>query len=391
MKKLLLIAALAAAALGVHAQGYNLELLWEVNPTELFATTGDVRQGFGMNGKFYINDKSTQTIYIVDRTKVTGMGDANGNGQVGIADVTQLINYLMSGNESDIVWANCDLDFNGKVTIADVTSLISMLMNQNAMPTLSGGPNCAITRDEAGNIILSMAAFPGNAAGSSIKVLNPVTGETKEYEIPEECGFQGRCDFFGFAKGNLMEDGAIYLTGGNTNQDAIYTDGVAVFTVADGEVDTDNCFLAPVNSGIVGQTSTVINYYTDIDGEEALIYAYRSGYPTKLTFDGNMYNKTSLNLPAADGYNKGHCNGAFPFIWDDMELIIYPLLPDYRDGWAIAEAGAESPIVYVTATTASNPNGFQNNWLNAEVDDEGVTIYQYMPGYIIRVYRLTKI
>lgn len=35
-------------------------------------------------------------------------------------------------------------------------------------------------------------------------------------------------------------------------------------------------------------------------------------------------------------------------------------------------------------------NGFQANWLNAEVDENGVTIYQYAPGANITVWRLTK-
>ena len=329
MKKLLLLAAMAALALGASADGYKLEKVWEINDVS-FMPTNDVRQGFGMNGKFYINDKSTQTIYIIDE-------------------------------------------------------------NGLANEQLPGGANCGITRDEAGNILVSTAAFPGSwGPEAGIKVINPNTLETVEYLVPEECGLLGRCDHIGFAKGNFFEDGALYLTGGNTGTDP-YTDGVAVFTVTGGEVDYDMCYLATVEPAVTGQTSTVINYYTDLNGEDALIYAYRSGFPLKLTFDGDNFAKTSLDLPGAAGYTKGHSDGAFPFIWDGKELIIYPLMPDYRDGWAIAEAGAEAPIAYFEATAAANPNGFQNDWLNAEVNEDGsVTIYQYMPGLCLRVFKLTK-
>jgi hypothetical protein len=328
MKKLLLIAALAAVALGANADGYKLEKMWEISDVS-FMTTADVRQGFGMNGKFYINDKGTQTVYIIDE-------------------------------------------------------------NGLANEQLPGGANCGITRDEAGNILISNAAFPGSwGAEATIKVINPTTLDEVEYVVPEECGLLGRCDFIGFAKGNFFEDGTLYLTGGNTGTDP-YTDGVAVFTVTGGQVDFDNSYLATVDPAATGQTSTVINYYKDLNGDEALIYAYRSGYPFKLTFDGDNFAKVNLDLPGTEEFAKGHNNGAFPFIWDGKELIIYPLMPDYRDGWAIAEAGAEAPIAYFAPTAAANPNSFQANWLNAEVNEDGsVTIYQYMPGLCLRVFKLT--
>ena len=205
----------------------------------------------------------------------------------------------------------------------------------------------------------------------------------KEYTVPEECGLLGRCDFLGFAKGDLMEDGVLYLTGGNTGTDP-FTNGVAVMTIAGGEVSIDECYTASCD-GLTGQTSTVINYYTDINNEEALVYAYRSAAPSKLMFDGENFVRTAIELP-----NKGHANGIFPFVWDGKELFIYPTMPDYQNGFAIAEAGAEEPIVEVPTTVAANANDYQADWLNAEIDKDGVTIYQYYPGGNITVYRLTN-
>lgn len=384
MKRFLLMAAMAAIAIGAYADGYKIEKVWELNPNNYF-TTGEVRQGFGMNGKFYINDKSTQTIYVIDQRYAENVGDVDDDGEIAISDVAALIDYLLSNDPSDINVDNGDMDCDGEVAISDASALIDYLLSGQKGPTFSGGPNCAITRDEAGNIIVSMNVFPGNAAGSAIKVINPQTGETKIYDIPEECGFQGRCDFFGFAKGDMMDEGMLYLTGGNTNQDAIFTDGVSIFAVTGGEVDFDECRLAAVDGGIVGQSSTVINYYTDINGEEALIYAYRSGAPTKLTADGDLFTKKGLSLPG-----KGACNGIFPFVWDGMELFIYPLTPNYQNGFAIAEAGAEAPIVEVPSFVNGNQNGFQANWLNAEIDEDGVNVYQYAPGGNITLWRLTK-
>ena len=306
-------------------EGYKLEKVWELATPFASDMTGDVRQGFGMNGKFYINNKADQKVVVVDEN--------------GIANTEY-----------------------------------------------AGGTNCGITRDEAGNIVISNAAFPGAWVEATIKVINPETNEVKEYTVPEECGLLGRCDFIGFAKGNLMEDGALYLTGGNTNNanGDPFTDGVAIMTITGGEVSVDECYTAACD-GLVGQTSTVINYFKDIDGEDALIYAYRSGNPSKLMFDGDNLTATPIVLPG-----KGHANGIFPFIWEGKEYYIYPIMPDYQNGFAIAEDGAEEPIVVVPTSVAANANGFQCDWLNAEVDQAGVTIYQYYPGGNITVYRLTN-
>ncbi len=302
----------------------KIEKVWEI--TDLaFLPVADNRQGFGMNGKFYINNKADQAIMVVDENGLTNT-------------------------------------------------------------TYPGGANCGTTRDEAGNIVVSNAAFPNAWVEATIKVINPETNEVKEYTVPEECGLLGRCDFIGFAKGNLMEDGVLYMTGGNTNNsDGVpFTDGIAIMTITGGEVNIDECYSAPCD-GLVGQTSTVINYYKDLDNEDALIYAYRSGAPSKVTFDGDNLERTAIELPG-----KGHANGIFPFIWDGKEYFIYPIMPDYQNGFAIAEAGAEEPIVEVPSTVTGNANAYQADWFNAEVDEDGVTIYQYYPGGNLTVYRLTN-
>ena len=70
MKKLLLIAALAAVAFGANADGYKFEKVWEINDLS-FLSTPDVRQGFGMNGKFYINDKANQKVIVIGQGGLT--------------------------------------------------------------------------------------------------------------------------------------------------------------------------------------------------------------------------------------------------------------------------------------------------------------------------------
>jgi hypothetical protein len=294
---------------------YKFEKIWEVTDVS-FLNTADVRQGFGMNAKFYVNDKATETIYVIGK--------------------------------------------NGLTTT-----------------TYPGGANCGLTRDEAGNLIVSNAKFPDPWAEATIKVINPETNEMKEYTVPEECGIEGRCDFIGFAKGNLMEDGVLYLTGATTS-------GVSILTITGGEVNIDECYPATCD-GLTPTSSTVINYFKDIAGEEALLYVTRNANPMKLIADGENFTASTIALPA-----KGACNGMFPFVWDEKQLFVYPQAPNYQNAFAIAEAGAEEPIVAVPSTFEGNANTYQANWLNAEVNDKVVIIYQYYPGGNFTVYRLTK-
>jgi len=297
--------------------GPKIEKVWEINDLS-FMNTADVRQGFGMNGKFYINDKANQKVLVIDENGLTNT-------------------------------------------------------------EYPGGANCGISRDEAGNLIVSNAAFPNAwvVDTASILVINPETNEMKEYIIPEELGLEGRCDMIGFAKGNLMEDGFLYLVGGSTS-------GVAVMSIAGGEVYTDDCFVAACD-GLTPSTSTVVNYYKDLNDEDALLYVTRNAAPVKLTQDGDELVATAFSLP-----NKGACNGAFPFVWDGKEYFAYPTLPNYQDGFAVAEANAEEPFIEMPSTVTGNANTFTSNWLNAEVDKDGVNIYQYYPGGHLTVYRLTN-
>ena len=59
------------------------------------------------------------------------MGDADGDGQVAIADVTALIDYILTGDDTGINTGAADLDGDGLITIADVTTLIDIILGVN--------------------------------------------------------------------------------------------------------------------------------------------------------------------------------------------------------------------------------------------------------------------
>ena len=56
-------------------------------------------------------------------------GDVNSDGVRNISDVTVLINYLMTENESGVNLAGADVNNDGAVNISDVTALISLVLS----------------------------------------------------------------------------------------------------------------------------------------------------------------------------------------------------------------------------------------------------------------------
>ena len=56
-------------------------------------------------------------------------GDVNDDGNVNIADVTALIDYLLSGDASAINQAGADCNQDGSINISDVTALIDHLLS----------------------------------------------------------------------------------------------------------------------------------------------------------------------------------------------------------------------------------------------------------------------
>ena len=298
---------------------YSLEKVWEINDLS-FLTTSEVRQGFGMNGKYYINDKTAKTILVLDQNGLTG-------------------------------------------------------------ETFEGGQNVGFSRDEAGNFVVSDALFPDNWNNSSprIKVINPSTGQVVTHVLPSNLTDFGRSDNLGFARGNLMGDGELYLVGANSGTN------ISRIKFTNGEIDLDNSYLTNCD-GVGANSGTLLNYYTDLAGNDAILYVNRSTSVRKLAFEGSGFTATEISLP-----NKGNANGAFPFVWDGRELVVYPTPNNYHDGFAVSEINSSAPMAYVTETTSTNANTYQANWLNAEIiDARNVTIYQYYPGGHLTVWKLSK-
>ena len=58
-----------------------------------------------------------------------GLGDVDGDGHIGIADVTSLVDYLLNGGDASFYVDNADIDEDGNIGIADVADLIDYLLS----------------------------------------------------------------------------------------------------------------------------------------------------------------------------------------------------------------------------------------------------------------------
>lgn len=242
----------------------------------------------------------------------------------------------------------------------------------------------AITCDEYGNIVARVDnSWPGNfMADTTIMKIYPVDGEPIDVVANIFADFEaenGRCDFFSFIEGNVMEEGILWLVTAKST-------GILKVPFVEGEIDADHIALFPVEGATLAPTSsTVVNPYIAADGTRHYMLWTRNAQPVDLvmndTEDGFI--GTTFTLP-----NRGATNGCFPFTFGGKDLVIYTTLPNYGNAWAIAEKNAEEPIAVIPEISDFVTNGFQCNWLNAELLNHNTAIiYQYFPGNFFKTYK----
>ena len=110
-----------------------------------------------------VSDTCRVTVY-------TELGDVNCDGYVDISDVTDLIDYLLSGDSNSISQTNADCDKDGSVNIADVTTLIDYLLgcidlNPPVAETFTvGGVTFTMVAVEGGTFTMGATAEQGSDA-----------------------------------------------------------------------------------------------------------------------------------------------------------------------------------------------------------------------------------
>lgn len=85
---------------------------------------GDILMNCIMSRRNQYSEESQTTTHLV---LANDPGDVNGDGELSIADVTALIDYLLGGKNSQFNEDVADVDTDGEVAISDVTALINIM------------------------------------------------------------------------------------------------------------------------------------------------------------------------------------------------------------------------------------------------------------------------
>ena len=322
MKKLLLLAA-AAVAFGASAQ--TLTRTWKVETADALPRL-ECRQGVGLNGKIYVNNKADKKVYVVDKDGVSAT-------------------------------------------------------------TLPGGKNCGIGHDEAGNLIVSNAQFPNKWGVDSAFIVYKPQAPTEAVALPltEELTAIGRCDFIGTAKGDFAGDGELLLVGATGSGIAKFiTVGGETSTDESFVATIDNKINATNNNTVVRpfMDGDVEKYlYVTRNAAPAIIVSDDQGnFTTEKTmawenkgacFGSDIFvlgGKKYVVYPTLTNYTDG-----FAIACIDVELA-----EGVKEYPAVATKEIELPALN---------NGSYTNWVNAEVvSDTEAIIYQYVPGAYTAAY-----
>ena len=125
---------------GTSVQGLNMPIVLEPGETKTVQADFDnVINGWSyfVNAYYYsageqIKIKSTSWHTIIfPEGPIIQVGDVNGDGKISIKDVTDLINYMLSGEEEGINLDAADVSGDGHISIKDVTELINLLLSNN--------------------------------------------------------------------------------------------------------------------------------------------------------------------------------------------------------------------------------------------------------------------
>ena len=141
MKKTIITMLIALVAICASAETYNYLKFTKTNGSTVTCSVEGLKVTYDATNVTVTNAEGTTTIALAEvqdmyfsnepgGSDIT-IGDVNMDGEVNIADVTALIDYLLSGNASAIDLTAADVNGDQEVNIADVTTLIDLLLSGN--------------------------------------------------------------------------------------------------------------------------------------------------------------------------------------------------------------------------------------------------------------------
>ena len=142
MKKTIITMLIALVAICASAETYSYLKFTKTNGSTVTCSVEGLKITYDNANVTVTNAEGTTTIALAEvrdmyfsndgsTTPVYQLGDVNMDGDVNIADVTALIDYLLNGDDSVIDLTAANVNEDNSVDISDVTHLIDMLLSVN--------------------------------------------------------------------------------------------------------------------------------------------------------------------------------------------------------------------------------------------------------------------
>ena len=137
MKKTIITMLIALVAIFASAETYNYLKFTKTNGTTVTYSVEGLKLTYSNTNVTVTNVDGTATIalsevqdmYFTNEAAPASLrGDVNGDGNVNTADVSALINYLLT-QSGDIDLTAADADLDGNVTVGDVSTIIKYMLN----------------------------------------------------------------------------------------------------------------------------------------------------------------------------------------------------------------------------------------------------------------------
>lgn len=107
-----------------------------------YASTANGGAGWTLEGEYSAAVQAIKTylnqrfVYLDTKFKElaassTRKGDINGDGEVNVADVTTLVDYILGKNPTNCNEGACDINGDNEINVSDVTSLVDIILNKN--------------------------------------------------------------------------------------------------------------------------------------------------------------------------------------------------------------------------------------------------------------------
>ena len=142
MKKTIITMLIALVAICASAETYSYLKFTKTNGSTVTCSVEGLKITYDNANVTVTNAEGTTTLALAEvqdmyfsndgsTTPVYQLGDVNMDGDVNIADVTALIDYLLNGDDSVIDLTAANVNEDNSVDISDVTHLIDMLLTVN--------------------------------------------------------------------------------------------------------------------------------------------------------------------------------------------------------------------------------------------------------------------